>query len=498
MGKVDNQQLPVVQQQSSGTFLCRRCSVGVHKLINFKCAVVLMLSIAAFLSALFWVLPFRYRQAGFDAKDTIRLSATVQAYFRLQKPVSELVPYIARLEYDLNGEMGVPSSKVAILSMHQEGKSNWTNVVFGFLPDPINITTNPVSLSLLKSSLIDLFLQQCNLTLNSSLFGDPSSFEIFKFPGGITIIPERAALILHIPEVLFNFTLNSSIYEIKENLLELKEQLKLGLHLMHNEVVYIQVTNKHGSTKDPPVTVEASVVSDLGTLPLERLRQLAQIITDPAENLGLDHSVFGKVKEISLSSFLNHLLHAPTPIPSPSPSPSPALSPEQIYETGPSVAPSSPAFSPNFHHSIPPCPNCCASAPSGANQHLPLYSLSPRADSPESSVAHGSPHCWSTDPPIPSPTSHPDQLPPKISPPASTKSPDSPLAGSTPQISPSLSPLPGVTYGSRGPEERSMKDLVSPPQVLSSFASSWSLGTLRIQWFNLIGLLAFLLFIWIS
>lgn len=111
--------------------------------------------------------------------------------------------------------------------------SNWTDVVFGFLPDPINSTTIPVALSLLKSSLIDLFLQQCNLTLTYPIFGKPSSFEVLKFPGGVTIIPERTPL-LSLP--LVNFTLNSSIYDIKENLPELKEQLKLGLHLMSNEV----------------------------------------------------------------------------------------------------------------------------------------------------------------------------------------------------------------------------------------------------------------------
>lgn len=111
--------------------------------------------------------------------------------------------------------------------------SNCTDVVFGFLPDPINSTTNPVALSLLKSSLIDLFLQLYNLTLTSTIFGEPSLFEILKCPGGVTIIPERTPL-LSLP--LVNFTLNSSIYDIKENLPELKKQLTLGLHLMPNEV----------------------------------------------------------------------------------------------------------------------------------------------------------------------------------------------------------------------------------------------------------------------
>lgn len=448
MGKVDDQQLPVVQQhQPSGTFLRRRCTVC--RLINFKCAVVLTLSVAAFISAFFFVLPFRHRQAGFDAKDSIKLSATVQAYIRLHRPVSELVPHIARLEYDLNGEIGVPSSKVAILSMHQDGKSNWSNVVFGFLPDPTDNTINPVFLSLLRSSLTDLFLQQCNLTLDYSLFGHPSSFEIFEFPGGITMIPERTALILHVPDALFYFTLNSSIHDIKENLVELKEQLKSGLHLMPNEEVYIQVTNNCGSTKDPPVTVKASVVSGLGTLPTERLKELAQRITAPEENLGLNHSVFGKVKEISLSSFLNRSLHAQTPIHSPAPAPSP------------------PPSLPDLCHSIPPCSNCYASAPSDASALLPPspHNL-PRADSPESSETHGS---------------HTNPISPSIPPPA----------GPAPQI------LPSDPYDPWEPVERNMNDLVSPPDGLSSSSSSWSC-TLTIRWSFLIGLMVFLLTIRIS
>ncbi|KAL0293749.1 UNVERIFIED_CONTAM: hypothetical protein Scaly_2577000, partial [Sesamum calycinum] len=383
----------------------------------------------------------------------------------------------------------------------KKANPNWTDVVFGFLPDPINSTINLVSISLLKSSLIDLFLQQYNLTLNSSLYGDPSSFEIYKVPGGITIIPEGAALILQTHQVLFNFTLSSSIYEIKENLLELKRQLKFGLHLMPNEVVYIQVTNKHGSTIDCPVTVQASVVSDLGNLSLERLRLLAQIIIGHAENLGLDHSVFGKVKEISLSSLLNHSLHAPTPTPSPSPSRS--SSPEQIYDTGQSLEPSSsPTYSPNFDHSIAPCPNCCASAPSDASQpllptpqNLPPYSLPPNGDSPKSSVAHGSPNGGPSDPLIPSPSSCSNQMPPSVSPPVSS---ESPLGDSTPRVPPSLSPLPGFTYDYQGLEKASRRDLVLLQHVLSSSASFWSSGPWRIQWFNSIGIPMFLLLIWIS
>ncbi|CAA0839022.1 Unknown protein [Striga hermonthica] len=390
MGKADNQRLPVVQPSNGGSasatfFPCRRCAMGCFRLSSVKCGVVLALSLAAFLSAFFWLLPIRYRQAGFDANDSIKLSAIVQSYFKLQKPVYELVPYVTRLEYDINDEIGVPSSKVAVLSMHQAELPNLTYVVFGFLPDPINSTMNVVALTLLKSSLIDLFLEQYNLTLTSSIFGEPSSFEILKFPGGFTIIPEQVNLIT---QPLMNFTLNSSIYDIKENLKELKDQLRFGLHLMPNEVVYIQVTSRHGSTKDSPVTVEASVASDRGTILPERLIQLAQIITGspPTENLGLDHSIFGKVKEISLSSFLNHSLYAPTPAPIPTPTPSPDY----------------PAFAPRIPPSLPPSSNCHS----------------------------------------PSPISHPEKISPNLSP--------QPVF--TPQSSPAPSPLSGAPYSSQAPD----------------------------------------------
>lgn len=164
------------------------------------------------------------------------------------------------------------------------------------------------------------------------------------------------------------------------------------------QAVYVLLTNKHGSTKDPPVKVETSVASDRGTILPERLSQLAQVIvrSTPMENLGLKYSVFGKVKEISLSSFLNRTLHppsiSPSPSPSPSQSPSPSPSPEGIYDTGPSMVPSySPASSPNSHHSMPPSWGVPTSAPT-----LPSH------------------------PPI----SHPDQMPPTLLPYSPSRAPD--------------------------------------------------------------------------
>lgn len=49
----------------------------------------------------------------------MHISATVQASFRLQKPVSLLIPHIERLEYDISGEVGVPHTKVVLeASLH--------------------------------------------------------------------------------------------------------------------------------------------------------------------------------------------------------------------------------------------------------------------------------------------------------------------------------------------------------------------------------------------
>ncbi|KAI3810360.1 hypothetical protein L1987_19972 [Smallanthus sonchifolius] len=247
---------------------------------------------------------------------SIKHSATVQAYFRLQKPVSYLLPQISRLEYDIYSEIGVPDTQVAILSMHKASASNWTHVVFGVLPNPMNSSINPMSLSVLRPSFLDLFNQRSNLTLTPSIFGQPSSFDILKFPGGITVIPkQQSASIWMLRQARFNFTLPNSVREIEENFGELKEQLKSGLHLKSYESVHMQVTNKAGSTRDPPVTVQASIMSDLGNLVPPRLKQLAQTITGShsATNLGLDHS-FYEFKASPCSEEFTSALHEEEPV----------------------------------------------------------------------------------------------------------------------------------------------------------------------------------------
>ncbi|XP_020682678.1 uncharacterized protein LOC110099763 [Dendrobium catenatum] len=197
--------------------------------------------------------------------------------------------------------------------------------VFGVLPKPRNACISPPALSLLRSSLIELVLQQINLTLTPSIFGETLCFEVLKFPGGITVIPLQTSSIWERTKALFNFTVSNSINHIQDNMKKLKDQLKVG------GIVYVQMTNVNGSAIAPPVTLQASILSDneSGTLLPNRLKQLA-VTGSHAQNLGLNHSVYGEVKSIVLTSYLKNSVSSlqassPSPYPSPSPSPSPPI-----------------------------------------------------------------------------------------------------------------------------------------------------------------------------
>ncbi|PWA90543.1 hypothetical protein CTI12_AA100120 [Artemisia annua] len=450
MGK---SQLPVhnqdhIQNQESdqnGSFWFVGCSRIGH-LLSFKCVFVLLLSVCVLLVGVFSVLHLHHRQLGFDAKLEIKKSvlrklegpnfqfkaARIQAYFRLQKPVSYLLPQITRLEYDIYTEIGVPNTQVSILSLHKASASNWTHVVFGILSNPKNSTIDPVSLSVLRSSLLELFNQRSNLTLTTSIFGQPASFDILKFPGGITVIPpKQSASMWMLTQALFNFSLANSVREIEDNFDELKEQLKSGLQLKPYESVYMQVTNKAGSTKDPPVTVQASILSDLGKLVPLRLKQLAQTITGspPARNLGLDHSVFGKVKEISLSSYLYHTLDASTP----SPAPSPVLN----DFAGPTISPSPAISSPQ---------------PSPQNGHEPSLPPLPNAPPPSLGRSCGGFKTLPSPPPMYVPRHHSTSPPPMYQ---------------KLVMPPDLPPFPFVSYGSRPDQDNGDQEKPAPPPSVS-------------------------------
>ncbi|XP_058771784.1 uncharacterized protein LOC131645142 [Vicia villosa] len=363
MGKIGNQDVQQEEQRENDGEGCSRCSVVVLRLFSFKCLFILFFSLAAFVSGIFWILPkHNSTELSFDAKDVIKHSATVQASFRLETPVSQLIPYIERLQDDIFGEIALPNTKVAILSIHQSVAPSLSDVVFGVLSDPMNIPINPVYLSVLSSSLTELFLQQSNLTFSTSVFGNASLFEILKIPGGLTVRPVQSASIWQIPEILFNFTLNNSISEVLDKFDDFEEELKFGLHLKPDENVYVHITNAHGSTVARPVVVQASVMRGFESVLPQRLKQIAQTIRGSArKNLGLNNLVFGRVKEIRLSSLLKDTLHAHPP------SPAPAPSPKLVDHSEPLISP----YHAPFHSPIspetsekPPCFDCDVFSPS--------------------------------------------------------------------------------------------------------------------------------------
>lgn len=56
---------------------------------SFRCIAVLLLSIALFLSAVFWILPHRSKLSGFDAKEAIKHAGQFHYafdLFRLSSP----------------------------------------------------------------------------------------------------------------------------------------------------------------------------------------------------------------------------------------------------------------------------------------------------------------------------------------------------------------------------------------------------------------------------
>ncbi|RYR35575.1 hypothetical protein Ahy_A10g050715 isoform D [Arachis hypogaea] len=99
------------QQRHSSGIVCRAFSFLLGT-ISFKCVFVLILSLSALLSGIFWILPNYSHKLSYDAKVEIKHSAFLQASFRMDRPISELLPYVERLEYDIYGEIGLPNTKV--------------------------------------------------------------------------------------------------------------------------------------------------------------------------------------------------------------------------------------------------------------------------------------------------------------------------------------------------------------------------------------------------
>lgn len=129
--------------------------------------------------------------------------------------------------------------QVVIISVEPFSGSNTTNVVFAVDPDAKGSKISLYFLSLIRASFESLAARQVSLHLTNALFGETNSFEVLKFPGGITVIPQQTAFLLQNVQIPFNFTLNFSIRQIQDYFNELTSQLKLGLHLMPYEVLAV-------------------------------------------------------------------------------------------------------------------------------------------------------------------------------------------------------------------------------------------------------------------
>ncbi|KAG7027437.1 hypothetical protein SDJN02_11450 [Cucurbita argyrosperma subsp. argyrosperma] len=330
MGKNDGEHPPpsAVGSAPSQGRCCSGC-VSIRRLIGFRCIFILLLSVALFVSAVFWLPPFLHYS---DQKD-LGLNPSyrghdIVATFVVERPVSLLQDNIERLRTDIFEEFPIPSIKVDILSLNSLSGSNRTKVVFGIDPDTDDPEIPSTYLSLIRSTCASVVTNQSFLRITKSMFGEAFSFEVLKFPGGITIIPPQSAFLLQKVQILFNFTLNFSIHQIQVHFSELTSQLDAGLRLAPYEILYIKLWNAEGSTVTAPTIVQSSVLLEVGNTPsMQRLKQLAQTISvSNSSNLGLNNTEFGKVKQVRLSSILKHSLNGMDgkgPIRSPSPAPTP-------------------------------------------------------------------------------------------------------------------------------------------------------------------------------
>ncbi|KAL6997810.1 hypothetical protein U1Q18_007935 [Sarracenia purpurea var. burkii] len=477
MGKVEEEQSlsTIVESPSTARNAENRCKV--REFLGFRCLLALSLGLAVLLSAIFWLPPFlQYGdQRDLDLDSQFR-DYDMVASFMLQKPVSLLEDNILRLEDDIFDEIEAPTIKVEILSLKSLAESNITKVVFAVVPDERNSRVSSTTQSLIRASFVSL-VQQYPLRLTASLFGDPFSFEVLKFPGGLTISPPQSAFLLQKVQILFNFTLNFSISQIQDNFNELTSQLKSGLRLASYENLYIRLTNSEGSTVAPPTTVQTLVLLTIGNPPSQaRLKQLAQTITGShAKNLGLNNTVFGRVKQVRLSSILQHSLGGDDAGPTPAPLPLPHHHhrhnhhhhhhnhnhhDDDVYLATPTIAPTPP----NKRHA--PATEIASPAPAAA----PLVERSHKANPPGCQFGYGrrlprkaKKHSSHVVPPVVPPISPTDTAP---SPRQQVISP-----APVPYQIPASSPMPKAVFAHVLPPTDSEFD-AEPPDITPSVSPS--------------------------
>jgi hypothetical protein len=300
-----------------------RCGAVAGKVVSATCVSVLLLAVGGFLSAFFMLL--HLRASGGGVPDDPDILAEIEAGFILLVPESQIASQGGTLEKEIYNQIGVPNSKVSV-SMRPYNYTNTTYVKFGVLPDPRNTSMSIKSIKALRTSLIRLTLQQLNLSLTPSTFGDPLCLEILGFPGGITVLLPHNASRADSIQPIFSITFDLTIREVREFLEEMKSELALILQQTPDEELFVKLTNTNGSTVATPVTVQVSIslIDRSNFLQPYRLKQLAQIITEwSSRNLGLNTSIFGRIRDLKLSPILEAFL--PSCAPSMPPTPTPSL-----------------------------------------------------------------------------------------------------------------------------------------------------------------------------
>jgi len=161
--------------------------------------------------------------------------AEIEGGFILLVPQSQIASQSGTLEKEIYNQIGVPNSKVSV-SMRPYNYTNTTYVKFGVLPDPRNTSMSIESINALRTYLIKLTLQQLNLSLTPSVFGDPLCLEILGFPGGITVLLPHNASHADSIQPIFSITFDSTIREVRGFLEEMRSELALILQLTPDEV----------------------------------------------------------------------------------------------------------------------------------------------------------------------------------------------------------------------------------------------------------------------
>uniref|UniRef100_A0ACD5YNW2 Uncharacterized protein n=1 Tax=Avena sativa TaxID=4498 RepID=A0ACD5YNW2_AVESA len=307
--------------QESTLRLCR-CADTIGKSLSASCIIALFLGIGVFLSALFLLL--HLRPSGSIPDDPGTLIGGIQASFILLKPPAQLASHVTMLEQEIYHQIGVPNTEVSVIM--QTLSKNVTYVEFGILPDTTDSSISAQSMQILRQNLVRLTLQQLNLSLTTSVFGDPFCVEVLGFPGGITMEVEHPQQNSTVDpaQPIFSVTLEISIRQIRG----LIEEMKKSFGQMLEQDIYVDLTNKNGSTIDPPATVQVFLSPNDRSIYQDppRLKQLAEIIIESnSRNLGLNASVFGRIKDLKLAPCLQGLVPSLAPSSSPMPIPSPSM-----------------------------------------------------------------------------------------------------------------------------------------------------------------------------